>query len=149
MNAIDILMQDHEQVKKVLQSIMQSKSSAKKSRKELMGKLITLIKIHTRLEEKLIYPLCLKHKPLEPLTREAYEEHSAVDMLLKKALKVEVNDQNWLAKCSVIKENLEHHIEEEEQKLFPALKKILSKGDLEEMGEKILMLKSKWDNQKK
>ncbi|HEV2523763.1 MAG TPA: hemerythrin domain-containing protein [Gammaproteobacteria bacterium] len=141
MNAIDILMEDHNEVKKVLLSITESKNTATRSRKTLIEKLSTLIKIHTKLEEKLLYPLSLKDRALEKLTREAYEEHNAVDMLLKKALKVEVNDQSWLAKCTVIRENLEHHIKEEEQKLFPALKKILSKQDLEEIGDKMLILK--------
>ncbi|HXH55225.1 MAG TPA: hemerythrin domain-containing protein [Gammaproteobacteria bacterium] len=142
MNAIDILLQDHAEIKKVLKSITESKNTALKSRKTLMTKLSDLIKVHTTLEEKLVYPLTLKNRSLEKLTREAYEEHNAVDMLLKKALKVEVNDPSWLAKFKVIKENLEHHIDkEEEQKMFPALKKILPKQDLEEIGDKMLILK--------
>jgi hemerythrin-like domain-containing protein len=141
MTAIDILVQDHNEIKKVLKSIAQSKNTAIKSRKALITKLADFIQVHTKLEEKLVYPLSLKNRNLEKLTREAYEEHDAVDMLLKKALKVEVNDPNWLAKCTVIKENLEHHIKEEEQQLFPALKKILSKKELEEIGEEMSVLK--------
>jgi hemerythrin-like domain-containing protein len=141
MNALDILMQDHNDVKKLLASITKSKNTALASRKTLITRLSDLIKMHTQLEEKLLYPLSLKEGNLEQLTREAYEEHNAVDMLLKKALKVEVDDKNWLAKCTVIKENLEHHIKEEEQQLFPALKKILSKQELEEIGDRMLVLK--------
>ena len=144
MNAIAILKKDHKEIKEVLHSISKSNPTAVKTREKLVKKLHFLIKQHTSIEEKLIYPLGMKDPKLEKITREAYEEHVAVNLLLKKLLKIEVNDENWLAKCTVIKENLEHHIEEEESEFFPALEKFLSKDDLIELGKKILTLKGKF-----
>ena len=143
MDAIDILKIDHQEVIAVLQSILKTKPTAVKTREKLINKLHFLVKLHTTVEEKLIYPLGLNHPSLEKIIRESFAEHEAVDMLLKKVLKVEVNDENWLAKCNVIKENLEHHIQEEEQNLFPALNKVLSKEQLKEIGSKVLTLKQK------
>lgn len=143
MNAIDILKKDHHEVLDVLQSILESKPTAVRTREKLIKKLYSLVKLHSTVEEKLIYPIGLNHPELEKITRESFAEHEAVDILLKKVLKVEVNDENWLAKCNVIKENLEHHIQEEEQTLFPALNKQLSQEDLKDMANKILVLKQK------
>jgi len=141
MHALEILKKDHQEVKDVLESIVNSSPTAIKTREKLLHKLPALISLHTTIEEKLIYPLGLKDPLLESLTREAYEEHNAVGMLLKKVLKIEVNDEYWIAKCFVIKENLEHHIKEEEENMFPALSKKLSEEDLDHIGKKILKFK--------
>jgi len=143
MNAIEILKKDHQEVMSVLQSILKSKITAVKTREKLINKLYSLVKLHSIVEEKLIYPTGLAHPKLEKITRESLAEHEAVDILFKKILKVEVNDENWLAKCNVIKENLEHHIDEEEKNLFPILNKLLSEEDLKDMGNRILLLKQK------
>ena len=142
MNAIEILKKDHKEIRETLQMIEKSKPTAIKNREKLIDKLHKLITLHTKIEEKFIYPLGLKDKKLESTTREAYEEHNAVDMLIKKALKVEVTDEYWLAKCTVIKENLEHHIKEEEENMFPALEKILSEIELAALGNKIISFKT-------
>lgn len=143
MNAIEILKKDHQEVMSVLQTILKTKTTAVKTREKLIKKLYSLVKLHSTIEEKLIYPTGLAQAKLEKITRESLAEHEAVDILFKKILKVEVNDENWLAKCNVIKENLEHHIDEEEKNLFPILNKLLSEEDLKDMGNRILLLKQK------
>jgi len=143
MNAIELLKKDHQKIKDILESIANSRPTALKTREKLINKLYDLISLHAALEEKLIYPLGMKHTALKNLTREAYEGHKAVEVLLKKALKIETNDESWLAKCIVIKENLEHHLKEEEENMLPALSKILSKDDLADIGKKMLIFKEK------
>lgn len=141
MSAIEILKKDHQEVLNTFKLIQKTSHNAKKTREKLINKAYQMILMHSKAEEKLIYPLGLNISPLEQLTREAYEEHATVELLLNKIMNTEVDDESWLAKCSVIKENLNHHIKEEESKMFPALKKNLTTNELKELGKNILDFK--------
>ena len=71
------------------------------------------------------------------ITLEAYEEHNLVKQLLAE-LESEAKDQEqWTAKFTVLKENVEHHVEEEEGELFPKARKVLGKERSEEIGSEI------------
>ncbi|MDB6096855.1 MAG: Hemerythrin cation binding domain protein [Francisellaceae bacterium] len=143
MNAIDILKKDHQEVLKIFKTISKTGPKALKKREELLNKVKNMVMLHAKIEEKLIYPLGIEKKSLENLTREAIEEHAAVKLLFARISKVPVDSENWLAKCTVIQENLKHHIEEEEKGMFPSLQKSLSLEELNELGIKILNFKKK------
>ncbi|MGH2809298.1 MAG: hemerythrin domain-containing protein, partial [Actinomycetota bacterium] len=65
---------------------------------------------------------------------EGYEEHHVVDMVMAEIEATPVDDETWGAKFSVMKENITHHIEEEEGEMFKKARQIFSKVELEEMG---------------
>ena len=73
---------------------------------------------------------------------EAYEEHGVVDDLLAKLEETEVDDETWIAKITVLKECLAHHIKEEEGEIFPLAKEHLSAEKLKEMGQAIETMKA-------
>lgn len=145
MNAIDLLKADHERVKGILSQLSESTERGIKKRTELLAKLEMEISIHTRLEEEVLYPAYKKAggKEQDVMYYEAKEEHRTVDSLVLPDLKVtDPSTPEFAGRVKVVKELLEHHIEEEETEMFPQAKKLLGKAELEELGAQMETLKA-------
>jgi len=145
MNAIDLLQADHERVKGILTQLSESTDRGIKKRTELLAKLEMEIAIHTRLEEEILYPAYRKAggKEQEVMYHEAKEEHRTVDSLVLPDLKVtDPSTPEFAGRVKVVKELLEHHIEEEETEMFPQAKKLLGKATLEELGAQMEAMKA-------
>ena len=78
-----------------------------------------------------------KEKDTEDITREAYEEHKVVKTLLAELDKLNKDDEQWLPKFTVLKENIEHHVEEEEGEMFKEARKAVEKDELEQLGDQM------------
>lgn len=145
MNAIELLKADHQTVRDILGQLSESSERAVKKRTELLRKLETEITVHTSLEEELLYPAFKQagSKEEAKLYYEAKEEHRAVDSLVLPDLKAtDPSTPEFSGRVKVVKELLEHHIEEEESELFPRARKLLGKEALDELGEQMEMLKA-------
>lgn len=146
MNAIDLLKADHEKVKGILSQLSESTDRAVKKRTELLEKLELEVSIHTQLEEEILYPAykAAGGKAEAEMYYEAKEEHRTVDSLVLPDLKgTDPTSPEFAGRVKVIKELLEHHIEEEETDMFPHAKKILGKAKLDELGDQMLSLKAR------
>lgn len=138
MNAIQLLMQDHERVKKLLEELSSTTERAVKKRAELLGRINQELSIHTALEEQILYPAIKEAggKEEAKMYYEAKEEHRTVDSLvLPDLLHTETGTVEFAGRVKVMKELLEHHIEEEESELFPTARKLLGKSALETLGQ--------------
>lgn len=145
MNAIDLLKADHAKVKDILSQLSDSTERALKKRVELLGKLEMEIFIHTRLEEEILYPAfkAAGSKEQDVMYFEAKEEHRTVDSLVLPDLKLtDPGTPEFSGRVKVVKELLEHHIEEEETEMFPQAKKLLGKEKLEELGTQMEAMKA-------
>ena len=147
MNAIDLLLEDHKRVKAILGQLSDSTERAVKKRTELLNKLEMEITIHTRLEEEILYPVFKKAggKEQAVMYHEAKEEHRTVDSLVLPDLKKTAPDSlEFSGRAKVVKELLEHHIEEEETEMFPLARKLLGKAVLEELGKQMEAMKAEY-----
>ncbi|MFJ4112521.1 hemerythrin domain-containing protein [Pseudomonas sp. NPDC089758] len=138
MNAIDLLIQDHKLVKKLLEELSATTERAVKRRAELLQKIEQELQIHTALEEEILYPAIKEAggKEEAKMYYEAKEEHRTVDALvIPDLLHTETGSVEFSGRVKVMKELLEHHIEEEEGELFPTAKKLLGKDVLEQLGQ--------------
>jgi len=138
MNAIELLMQDHKLVKKLLEELSTTTERAVKKRAELLQRIEHELQIHTALEEDILYPAIKQAggKEEAKMYYEAKEEHRTVDSLvLPDLLHTETGTVAFAGRVKVMKELLEHHIEEEEGELFPTAKKLLGKDVLEQLGQ--------------
>ncbi|AVE07230.1 hemerythrin domain-containing protein [Pseudomonas palleroniana] len=145
MNAIDLLKADHEKVKAILTQLSESTERGVKKRTELLEKLEMEVSIHTQLEEQILYPAfkAAGGKDEAEMYYEAKEEHRTVDSLVLPDLKAtDPTSPEFAGRVKVVKELLEHHIEEEETEMFPKAKKLLGKAELEKLGEQMLAMKS-------
>ncbi|KQM46433.1 hemerythrin [Pseudomonas sp. Leaf15] len=145
MNAIDLLKADHEKVKAILTQLSESTDRAVKKRTDLLDKLEMEISIHTQLEEQILYPAfkAAGGKEEAEMYYEAKEEHRTVDSLVLPDLKAtDPTTPEFAGRVKVVKELLEHHIEEEETDMFPKAKKLLGKSKLDQLGDQMLELKA-------
>lgn len=135
MNIFELLKKDHVKVKQILQQMCETTPRATKKRQELLQQLITELQMHEKIEESIFYPPLKNNNNTKQLTLEAYEEHHAVDDLIEKLFKLEVSDERWLAILTVIKENLYHHIQEEENRLFLKAQEEIGEEELSSMAQ--------------
>jgi hemerythrin-like domain-containing protein len=147
MNAIDLLKADHERVKAVLNQLSESTERGIKKRTELLAKLEMEISIHTKLEEEILYPAFKEAggKEQDVMYYEAKEEHRTVDSLVLPDLKqTDPATPEFAGRVKVVKELLEHHIEEEETAMFPQANKLLGKVKLNELGQRMEEMKTQY-----
>ncbi len=124
------LVEDHKKVKGIIEQLLATSATAKKTRQDLLGSLKKELESHEALEEKLLYPALKQQKPTHDMALEAYQEHHVVDVLLDELESLDFQDEAWKAKLRVLQENLLHHIREEEEQLFPKAAKTLDEGQL-------------------
>ncbi|QBQ55445.1 hemerythrin domain-containing protein [Nitrosococcus wardiae] len=141
MDAIQLLKIDHDAVKALLNELASTTKRAEKKRQDLLARIGKEIEIHTRVEEEIFYPAIKKAgKKVEDerLYFEALEEHRAVGELVLPDLQATspATDQ-FSGRAKVLKELVEHHADEEEKKMFPRAKELLSKEDLVELAKQI------------
>lgn len=149
MNAINLLKEDHQKLKKILEDITKTTSRTASKREDLLMKAKTELMVHEAVEETLVYPILKEKKDSHDLALEAYEEHHFVNVILAAVEKTAIGDETWMAKFAVFKENIYHHIKEEENQLFKLLKKILDKKALENLGVEIKAAKYRYKEQAK
>jgi len=134
-NAIDILTKQHREVEALFAELQGQEKVPSKTKQKVFEKLAEKIELHTKLEEKIFYP---QAKPLDTDTvLEAFEEHDGVKALLKKLKATKPADESFDAKISVLKEMIQHHVEEEEGELFPTCEAELDPEAFDAMGMKM------------
>jgi hemerythrin-like domain-containing protein len=136
-NAIELLKEDHRKVKRLLEQGDGTTENAVKTRTEVLEKIKVEMQVHEAIEEEIFYPALQQHEKAKDIVLEGYEEHHVVDRILAELDDVSVEDERWAAKFSVMKENVEHHIEEEEDDMFKKAKQIFSDDELNELGERM------------
>jgi len=137
MNAFTLLKNDHEKVAGILEKIDGTTERATKSREDLFAQLKSELDVHTRIEETILYPALEEYEETRDIALEAYEEHAIVKQLLKELESGAKNDEQWTAKFTVLKENIEHHVEEEEGEMFTKARSVLSKDEIATLGERL------------
>lgn len=137
MDAFELLKSDHKKVAGIMEKIDATTERALKTREELFTQLKTELDLHAEIEEKIFYPVLEKAKESRDITLEAFEEHRLVKQLLQELDAQDKDDETWTAKFTVLKEQVEHHVEEEEGDMFKKARSVLTKEEIEELGERM------------
>ena len=137
MNAISLLEEDHKKVKKLIAELDGTTERGVKTREELFTRVKQELDVHEAIEEEIFYPALKEHPKATDLVLEAYEEHNVVDMVVKEIEGVAYDDKTWGAKLTVMKENVEHHIDEEETEMFKQARQVFSTEELADLGERM------------
>ncbi len=141
MDVFALLKADHEKVAEMLKAIEETTERAAKGREDLFTRVKAELDLHAAVEEEIFYPALEDADETRDITLEAYEEHRLVKQLLGELESAPKNTEEWTAKFTVLKENIEHHVEEEEGELFKKARKVLGKEDSEALGERIQQAK--------
>ena len=135
MDAMSLLKDDHQKVKKLLAELESTTERGVKTREELFTKVKQELVVHEAIEEEIFYPALKEHPKTKEIALEGYEEHHVVDTVMAEIEGVAYDDEKWGAKFSVMKENLEHHIEEEEGEMFKQARQVFDQNELTQLGE--------------
>ena len=139
---IELLKTDHRRFKNLLKEGEATTERAKKGRREILKALTSELNVHEAIEEQILYPALKPHAEAHDIVLESFEEHHVADMQVKELHEVATDDEQWGAKFKVLKESVEHHISEEENRMFPAARGVLPKEELLALGAKMRALKS-------
>jgi hemerythrin-like domain-containing protein len=131
MNAIELLEQQHRQVEELFSQIESSHDVDEMA--DIFAELADAFLVHSHIEEEIFYPAVFAERTEEEL-RQAVEEHLQVKRIIADMLDVDPSDEQWTAKCTVLLEDIQHHVEEEEGELFPLVQRQFGEKRLRELG---------------
>jgi len=131
MKATDLLEQQHDDVNEMFKRLEASDGGARQ--KELFEELASNLVAHDAIERQIFYPACEKAMGMTDQLGEALVEHGVVEFMLYEADQA-LGKKDFKFKCIVLRETLEHHIEEEEDEFFPSVEKALGDERLEKLG---------------
>ena len=137
MDAIALLEADHQKVKRLLTELDSTTERGIKTRTELFATIKGELTLHEIVEEEIFYPTLKAHPKAEDIVLEGYQEHHVVDLLMGELEELDVSDETWGAKATVMKENIEHHIEEEEGEMFRQARRAFDASELDELGQRM------------
>lgn len=141
---LDSLKQDHEDVAEMLEKLVESDSASE--RKSLLASIKSALVPHLRAEEKVVYDaiLALRGKEQKTHAEEGYIEHGLGDKMLASLAKMkDAMSPEFSAGAKVLKELVEHHVEEEENNVWSDVKDNFSDEDRIEMNRKFLAAKKR------
>ena len=138
-DALSMLKADHDKVKKMFKDFEKLDSDESQEKAELVRMACAELKIHSQLENELVYPAIREAIDDDDLMDEALVEHQAAEELISQLERMEPGDEMYDAKFTVLGEYVSHHIAEEQKEMFPKAKK--AKIDLAGLGEQMLARK--------
>jgi hypothetical protein len=145
MDAFTLLTNDHKKVAALFEKIEPTTERAVKTREEAFGKLREELDVHAHIEEEILYPALKKEAETRDITFEGVEEHHVIKMLLAELAGMAVDSEEWTAKAKVLQENVEHHVEEEETKMFKLGREVLTQAQIDDLGFRLEAEKEKFN----
>jgi hemerythrin-like domain-containing protein len=141
-NAIELLTDDHQEVLSLFEdfrSLREDEDADDDVKQTLVERICTELTIHSEIEEELLYPALRDAFDDHSQLDEAEVEHAIAEQLIAELESMEPGDDLYDAKVIVLGEYVRHHIDEEQEKLFPKAKK--AKVDLDTLGEELALRK--------
>jgi hemerythrin-like domain-containing protein len=143
-DAIVLLKNDHKEIRKVFRDFQKAGENAHAAKGKLVKKMIELLTVHTYIENEVMYPRVRELLPdLEDDILESYEEHHVADVLVMELFGMKPDAERFTAKTTVLIENVDHHIDEEEKEWFPKVREGLGRKALQELGDEMVKAKKK------
>lgn len=141
MDAIKLLKEDHDKVGDLLEQLAGTTPRSEKKRSELLSKITEELEVHTQIENEIFYPAFKKAGEKSDDAKmffEAREEHRAIgELVLPDLNKTPTTSEQFSGRAKVLKELVEHHVKEEEGEMFPRARKLMSKDELQALGEQM------------
>ena len=150
-DAIALLIDDHDAVKELFAEFKRFQEAkvqgADDMKQALMDAVCDALKVHTQLEEEIFYPAARKALPDEAdLFNEAQVEHNAAKELIAQVEAGSARDDMTCAQFTVLSEQIDHHVREEQDEMFPKLRK--TSMDMEAIGRKLEKRRAELESEK-
>ena len=141
MDALELLTADHNRVRGLFTRFKAAKEADDLDTMTVLCRtILNELEVHTTIEEEIFYPAFREagsSGKADDMTLEAYEEHHVVKLLLEEVPDIDPEDESFDAKVTVLKEIIEHHVEEEQDEMFPMAEKKLGADGLKALGERM------------
>lgn len=120
-DAITLLTRDHEKVKALFEQFgnLTGSEAGDQEKTELVHKICNELTVHARIEEEIFYPAVREAIDEGDLMDEALVEHTGAKALIAQLEEMSPGDELYDAKVTVLGEQIQHHVEEEEGEMFP------------------------------
>jgi hemerythrin superfamily protein len=141
-NATQMIRQDHKKVEGLFKKFEQTKGAQAKRR--LAENAMAELEVHAALEEEIFYPAVKREVDDGSMVQEAIEEHRTVKQLISELKGMEEADDEFESQFSQLMENVQHHVEEEENEMLPKVEE--SELDLNSLGEQMSQRKQEMQN---
>lgn len=143
MNAISLLEKDHRTVERIFDQLEKlTGDGSPRKKRELCEKLVRELSIHSAIEEMIFYPEVKKAIPeAKEMVLESLEEHNVVKWELDAIQSSKIEDAHLDAKIKVLKDAVMHHVEEEENNLFPMVSERMKAATLTDIGKRLEQVK--------
>jgi hemerythrin superfamily protein len=140
---LSTLQAEHDEVQEMLEKLNGSDNA--REQKQLVARIKAALVPHNRAEEKVVYDavLALKGREARVDGHEGYIEHNLGSMTLKKLEKLTANRPDFKAAAKVLKELVDHHVEEEERNIWSLVRRNFSAEDRAAMNRDFLAAKKK------
>jgi hemerythrin-like domain-containing protein len=143
-DAIVLLKDEHKLIKKAFRDFEKAGEKAYAEKGKVVKRIIELLTVHTYIENEVMYPRVRELLPeVEDDVLESYEEHHVADLLVMELYAMKPQNERFTAKTTVLIENVEHHIDEEEKEWFPKVREGLGRKQLQELGEAMVQARKK------
>jgi hemerythrin superfamily protein len=139
MDAIEMLEEQHRDVEDLFEELEQAHASDKQ---DLFDELADQLTVHVTIEEQHFYP-AVRARRTEDILLESLEEHLSIKRLLADLLPLDPRNELFDPKVKVLKEQVEHHVQEEEENLFPKVRKVLDDKQLVALAEDMTVTQEK------
>jgi hemerythrin superfamily protein len=135
MDALTLLIADHNRVRGLFARFTSAKEADDTANMaEMAGLIDHELRVHTTIEEDVFYPWARGlTDEIAEVVDEGVEEHHVVEVLLDEITDLAPGEDDWVAKLTVVMENVEHHAEEEETEMFPKIRSASDADALEAM----------------
>lgn len=130
----ELLKRDHRQVEQLMDQLVEGEED---QRRELFDQLNESLSQHMQLEEKFFYPRIKTAPQLKELVQDALEEHRETKEFLQKLSKMKFDTEQWLDTLQEMQEGVLHHVEDEEDQIFPQCRNVLNASQISEITQQV------------
>jgi hemerythrin superfamily protein len=141
MDLFELIEAAHRKVETIFSEI--EKTNGSKKLDQYFNQLYKELNVHAQTEELTLYPAMRDHDDIKELVNEAEEEHTEVKVLLEQMKSLDVTSSEFKEKISTLKEAVQHHVQEEENEVFPKVRKSMSDEELKQLAKEFEETQSK------
>jgi hemerythrin superfamily protein len=139
MDAITLLRQDHSNVERLFKRFEKAGDRAFVEKRRIVDRIIEELSVHAAIEELVFYPVVRAAvDDVEAITLESLEEHHIVKWTLSELDGMDPRHERFDAKVTVLMESVRHHVDEEQDELFPAVRAAMSRTELADLGQALV-----------
>lgn len=136
MDAIELLKRQHREVEAFFREFKMLNVDSPRSRTAIFEMIADALAVHAKIEEQIFYPAA-KFRKTEKLLKESVREHLQVKRDIAQLLEMNEDDPQFVPRVEKLEQDVQHHVEEEEQQLFPLVQHQLGRLKLERLGEEM------------